>query len=573
MNKRIFTFLLGMLVCTFISFAQSIKPRAEVLEATTDPVVDGVIDDLWADVPAVPIERAFLTDVPTLGEPGQTYWKALWNNDGIFILLNVADDVFAPGYMFSAADNWKYDMVELYFDCNYLKEDGKGANDGNGHYQIAFNYNASNINGELNTTNEGVKYAFKVTGGSYVQEYFVPYTKLKDSDGNQVDTSGEIGFDMYIIDSDSDQPERRRATWANEGNIAESYDVMDDCGIITLKGNQGITYAESITISGPDAISVDNDTIRLVAEVMPEEASVKVVNWSVVSGTGKARIDAAGLLTAISNGTVTVIAAAADGSYVTAERVITISGQETSFAEMSVLQGGTFDQEDGPLDNPFWGKGGGIGSGSVFDGAFYADVPSSNGSGPDFQLTNANFIVEPEIPYVLFFDAWTDGADTRTVISDFEDPGNTFERYGDSPDGVGGKSEWNDVATPDQQTFMHYVTFTRIKPSTLHRFIFQLGNEASNLFIDNVFLFTEDDYISSSKPLANSRIKVYPNPVVSELFISLDAPSKIAIYNISGQKIMETSSTASNARINVSQLSKGVYFAKVNNGPGLKFIK
>lgn len=569
MNKRIFTLLLSMLVCAF-SFAQ--KPRAEIDKATADPQIDGVIDELWANVAANTIDKVYLTDVPTLGDPGTTYWKALWNDDGIFILINVNDNVFAPAYVYGAGDNWKYDMVEVYFDANYLKEDSKGANDANGHYQIAFNYTASNVNGELNTTNEGVKYAFKVTGGAYVQEYFVPYTKLKDSDGNQVDTSGEIGFDMYVIDSDSDQPERQRATWANTGGVAESYDIMDDCGIITLKGNTGITFADEINISGPDAITADNDTIRLVAEVLPAEASVKAVNWSVINVTGKARIDVTGLLTAVSNGTVTVVASAADGSYVTSEKTITISGQETSSQEMSVFQGGTFDL-DGPLDSPDWGKGGGVGSGSVIDGAFYAEVPTG-GSGPNFQLTNANFIVDPDVPYVLLFDAWTDAeVASRTVICDFEDPGNSYERYGDSPDGVGGKSEWNDIATPEKQTFIHYVTFTRIKANTQHRFIFQLGNEATNVNIDNVFLFTEQDYISGVKSLTSSQTNVYPNPAVNELNVSLSAPSKIAIYNISGQKLIERFSNERTAKINVSQLTKGIYFVKVNDSQSVKFVK
>ena len=126
MNKRIFTFLLSVLVCAY-SFAQSIKPRAAIDKATTAPTIDGVIDELWAAVPANNIDRVYQSDVPTIGDLGTSYWKALWEEKGIYILINVNDDVFAPGYLYSAADNWRYDMVEFHFDSNYIKEDGKGA--------------------------------------------------------------------------------------------------------------------------------------------------------------------------------------------------------------------------------------------------------------------------------------------------------------------------------------------------------------------------------------------------------------------------------------------------------------
>ena len=576
--KQIFTLFFSLLVCVY-SYGQ--KPRAALAEATTPPVIDGVIDDIWASQPANNVDKVYLTDVPTLGTLGTTYWKGLWDDKGIYILVNVNDNVFYPYYLVPGANDYKYDKIELYFDANYLKEDGKGANDGNGHYQVAYNFSADNINGTLNTDGgSGVKYAFKVNGGPYVAEYFVPYSKLKDSDGNQVDPSGEIGFDLYIIDSDSDQPERQRATWANEGHIAESYDVMDDCGIITLTGAKSGTYVDAITVL-PDslhldnAITLDNDTIRFSVDILPAEASIKTVNWSVVNGTGKARINSNGLLTAISDGTVSVIASAADGSYVTGSLEITISGQLTDKTELSVLLGGTFDI-DGPITGA-WGKGGGVGSGSIIDGVVYAEVGTA-GNQASFQLTQNGFIVQPDIPYVLMFDAWSD-AESRVVVCDFEDPANSWTRYGVSPDGInGGVSEWNDIVSNQPQTFIHDVTFNQIKTSTINTFIFQLGNDASNVYIDNVFLFTQDDYekiiagVSDLK--GGNQLKVYPNPVVNELNISLNTPkSKISVYNSLGQKLMESISTGSIAKINVSNLSKGIYFVKVNDGQGVKFIK
>ena len=577
MNKRIFTLLIGLLVCVY-SFAQ--KPTAAIAKMTVAPVIDGVIDAMWADVPANSIDRVFLTDVPTLGAPGTTYWKAVWDEKGIYILINVNDDVFSPNYLYPGSEDYRYDKIEVYFDANFDKVDGKGVNDpGSGHYAFSYNFSATNINGSLNTDGEN-QYAFKANGGPYVAEYYIAYSKLKDRDGNQVDKGGEIGFDITIIDSDSDQPERRRAVWANQGNISESFDVMDDCGIITLTGAQSNTLVESISLT-PDllhldnTISVDNDTIKFTPVILPIDATVQTVNWSLVNGTGKARLNQGGVLTAISDGTVTVVATSADGSYIAGSQVVTITGQVVGANELSVLIGGTF-----PVDGIIaggWGKGGGVGTGSVVDGVVFAEV-GTGGNQSAFQVTQDNFIVEPDITYYLMFDAWTDAeTGTRVVICDFEDPANGYARYGLSSDGLNGRSEWNDVVSNTSQTFTHTVVFDQLLPTTKNAFIFQLGNEASNVFLDNVFLFTETDYnniISGVTANKENAIKIFPNPVADQLNITLNASSsKISIFNSLGQKVIENVTTGNIARINVANLQKGVYFVKINNGTSLKFIK
>src|SRR5665648_195674 len=74
-------------------------------------------------------------------------------------------------------------------------------------------------------------------------------------------------------------------------------------------------------------ITVDGGTLQMSAAVLPVEATVQTVTWSVVAGTGTASIDASGLLTALTDGTVTVKATANDGSPVQGTKEITISNQ------------------------------------------------------------------------------------------------------------------------------------------------------------------------------------------------------------------------------------------------------
>jgi len=75
---------------------------------------------------------------------------------------------------------------------------------------------------------------------------------------------------------------------------------------------------DSIIISpagGLAEINTDNGTLQLNAEIQPENATLKIIDWRIsIKYKDVASIDDSGLLTAIGNGTVTVTAFAGDGS-------------------------------------------------------------------------------------------------------------------------------------------------------------------------------------------------------------------------------------------------------------------
>ncbi len=91
---------------------------------------------------------------------------------------------------------------------------------------------------------------------------------------------------------------------------------------------------ESITLSttsGKNTIDEKGGTLQFEATVLPDDATNKIVVWSLENNTANATIDQDGLLKATGvsngNGTVTVVATAADGSGVTASMDITITNQ------------------------------------------------------------------------------------------------------------------------------------------------------------------------------------------------------------------------------------------------------
>ncbi|HOR10573.1 MAG TPA: Ig-like domain-containing protein, partial [Bacteroidales bacterium] len=123
--------------------------------------------------------------------------------------------------------------------------------------------------------------------------------------------------------------------------------------VITIS-NQVIPVT-GITVTGAGGattITQDNGTLALTATVTPSNATNKTVTWSIINGTGQATISSTGVVTAVANGTVTARATANDGSGVTGQLVITISGQVIPVTGITVIGAGgasTITQNNGTL--------------------------------------------------------------------------------------------------------------------------------------------------------------------------------------------------------------------------------
>jgi len=107
-------------------------------------------------------------------------------------------------------------------------------------------------------------------------------------------------------------------------------------------GDASTVWVTGITVSGAGGattISTNGGSLQMIANVTPSNATNKDVYWEITSGAGIATINSTGVLTAVSNGTVTVRATAKDGTAVFGERVITINGQSGLF--MPVISGPT----------------------------------------------------------------------------------------------------------------------------------------------------------------------------------------------------------------------------------------
>ncbi|MDS0524316.1 phosphatase PAP2 family protein [Clostridium sp. SHJSY1] len=110
--------------------------------------------------------------------------------------------------------------------------------------------------------------------------------------------------------------------------------VYNDDNVSLKVNNVQVRKVNSITVSGEngiDSITTNAGRLQMRVNVNPENADNKSVTWSVSGIDGKptdiAKIDDSGILTAEKNGSVNVVAAAKDGSGITGQVTIVISGQ------------------------------------------------------------------------------------------------------------------------------------------------------------------------------------------------------------------------------------------------------
>lgn len=107
------------------------------------------------------------------------------------------------------------------------------------------------------------------------------------------------------------------------------------------------------------------------------------------------------------------------------------------------------------------------------------------------------------------------------------------------------------------------VTASGTIPSTANLRI-KFENPVSNIGfrIDDIKL-TGTTALSVTKNNEINGLKIYPNPAKTSLFVTSDSfeAKKIEIYNVLGKIVLST--TVTNAPVNVSALSNGVYMIKV----------
>jgi len=117
------------------------------------------------------------------------------------------------------------------------------------------------------------------------------------------------------------------------GTVTARATAIDGSGVagtftVTIT-NQTSRLVTGINVSGAsgDSIALAGGLLQMKADILPLNATNQTVSWSRTNLTGTATLSAAGVLTAVTNGTVRVIATATDGSGVVGQKDIKITNQ------------------------------------------------------------------------------------------------------------------------------------------------------------------------------------------------------------------------------------------------------
>ncbi|HQN94519.1 MAG TPA: sugar-binding protein, partial [Prolixibacteraceae bacterium] len=287
--------LLRLLLLVFSLFHFSLvldaqKVNVDIKKTLTPPVIDAQTDMIWDAVEPVYLEKNMTRDIET---PTVTaFWKALYDDEYIYLLINVEDDEHLPSWK-TGGNHWEYDKPEVYFDVNNILNDGLGTSTiGTGHYQYAppfeeLNYSIPHF---INYMNLEVFWCYELDGSNYQVEYAFPYALMPQGDGTTLDVNGfknlpeNIGFDVTVIDRDQGDQYRKRKVWQHNGIIVdEAWNSMDECGTIKLvddiAANKNNAFVQKTTLAPQidgqvDALWNDIDTNKIEKDFINESPTV-----------------------------------------------------------------------------------------------------------------------------------------------------------------------------------------------------------------------------------------------------------------------------------------------------------
>ncbi len=218
--------------------AQKMKATmpANIAAAASTPVIDGNIDECWNTAQQYELKNS-LYDSPESKSDCSASYKALWDKNNLYLLIDVSDDDLRR----DSDDFYQDDAVEIFLDPDNSKSDSYGDND----FQYYFRWDKSSPSmGEFaDKSNEGIDFKMKTTDSGYVTEIKLPWALLKVQPGPGM----TIGLDVHINDDDNGGDRDSKLAWCGkEDNAWQNPGVLGNAQLAGLigrwdfDGNNGI---------------------------------------------------------------------------------------------------------------------------------------------------------------------------------------------------------------------------------------------------------------------------------------------------------------------------------------------
>jgi hypothetical protein len=209
---------------------------------STPPPLDGSSGGAWANAPEVSITNYF--DINSDVENDQGEFKALWDNNNLYLLVTVKDNTLT-----TSADVFDGDAVEVYFSATDSKALAYGATE----FQYGFPYGSSTVTEAKHGATTGVAFGQENTANGYQFGISIPWSTL----GVSSPTAGaQYGFDVQVDDAQVANTLFGKFAWWATQNLSYQYPYLFGPAVLAY----GSTLPAGTLISIPN-YSFEGDTV------------------------------------------------------------------------------------------------------------------------------------------------------------------------------------------------------------------------------------------------------------------------------------------------------------------------
>lgn len=214
MRKRNYLASCSITVFIFLTLQLNAQNKGYVAKVSTAPIIDGVLDDVWSEAIAYPIDHNYTGTIDDADDCSAT-WRALWDDDNLYVMAEVTDNMLQNSGP-NADKFWVHDCFEIFFDM--LNEKNGVATDhepDDDKYQYRFIYGLDDepifeqppVTGMVNVSLDTEK--------GYNIEILLPWsTLIGPHPFGELIIGRSIGTEFQVADLD-DEPEE----WMPDGNL------------------------------------------------------------------------------------------------------------------------------------------------------------------------------------------------------------------------------------------------------------------------------------------------------------------------------------------------------------------
>lgn len=181
----------------------------DVPRAGRAPALDGRAEPLWDAAAVHPLRRLVVQrDRPPAPGDFSASFRALWDDDNLYLLIEVRDDVLVD----TDPRSYHNDGVEVFLDLS----NSKAAAYGDGHFQLRAIRGREGVEAERGVLDRssgagpGIRAGQAETEGGYAVEMALAWEALGGRGGSF------LGLDVHVNDNDLDRREDKLAWWASE---------------------------------------------------------------------------------------------------------------------------------------------------------------------------------------------------------------------------------------------------------------------------------------------------------------------------------------------------------------------